>query len=396
MGGVDLGLIVAIAFATAFALTNGFHDAANAIATLVATRGATPGQAIALSSVFNLAGAVLLGTAVADTIGKIVELPPDDAVTAIGSGLAGATAWNLLTWWRGLPSSSGHALVGGLVGAAIAEGGVHAVNWGGFDGWHPVGVIGTLVVLLISPVIGFVVGFLLLRALRRGAQRWTRRWRQPLVGGEWVAAAALSYSHGANDAQKTMGIITLALIGSGDWTDTKAIPFWVKLSAASAIALGTWLGGWRIIRMLGKGVVDIAPVQGMAAQSSAAATILASSQLGFALSTTHVATGSVVGSGLPRIGGSSVRWGVVGRMVAGWLITLPAAGFTAAVMVWISKLFGNGVLGAVIVMAILIGFSTYMWFRSRHNAVGHHNVNDDWEPGAKTATPSATDNVSVK
>ena len=185
-----------------------------------------------------------------------------------------------------------------------------------------------------------------------------------------------------------MGIITLALIGSGHWTDTKAIPFWVKLSAASAIALGTWLGGWRIIRMLGKGVVEIAPAQGMAAQASAAATIWSSSALGFALSTTHVATGSVVGSGLPRINGQKVRWGVVGRMVMGWLITLPAAALTAAIMLWLGNAIG-GLGGAIVVFVILVAFSSYMWLRSRHNAVGHHNVNDDWEPGQKAEQPES-------
>ncbi|MFN8132406.1 MAG: inorganic phosphate transporter [Solirubrobacteraceae bacterium] len=325
---MDLGLIVAIAFATAFALTNGFHDAANAIATLVATRGATPGQAIALSSVFNLAGAVLLGTAVADTIGKIVELPPDDAVTAIGSGLAGATAWNLLTWWRGLPSSSGHALVGGLVGAAIAEGGVHAVNWGGFDGWHPVGVIGTLVVLLISPVIGFVVGFLLLRALRRGAQRWTRRWRQPLVGGEWVAAAALSYSHGANDAQKTMGVIAALLVAGGQ-LDTFSVPLWVKLLAGGAIVFGTALGGWRIIATMGRHIFGLKPLDSFASQTSSTAVILTASLVGGPVSTTQVVASSVVGTGAGRHRWRHVRWEVVRAMGIAWIITMPGAAVLA-------------------------------------------------------------------
>lgn len=387
--GMLVVVLVTIFVALVFDFLNGFHDAANSIATVVSTRVLSPRLAVAWAAFFNFAAAFVFGTHVAQTIGTgLVETRLIDVYVVCG-GLLGAITWNIITWLLGLPTSSSHALVAGIAGAAIAKGGFIVLI---MHGWVLI-----LLGIVLSPALGFALGSLNLILVS-----WLFRRATPhKVDGlfrrlQLVSAALYSLGHGGNDAQKTMGIITLALIGSGDWTDTKAIPFWVKLSAASAIALGTWLGGWRIIRMLGKGVVDIAPVQGMAAQSSAAATILASSQLGFALSTTHVATGSVVGSGLPRIGGSSVRWGVVGRMVAGWLITLPAAGFTAAVMVWISKLFGNGVLGAVIVMAILIGFSTYMWFRSRHNAVGHHNVNDDWEPGAKTATPSATDNVSVK
>ena len=412
MSNASLILILVVTTALAFDFTNGFHDTANAMATSIATGALKPKTAVALSGVLNLVGAFLsveVALTVTNAVIKIQDKSgaPKPEFTANGgtallmillAGLVGAIVWNLFTWLLGLPSSSSHALLGGMVGATMAGVGLEGVKWIGDDSSKLDGVVGKVVLpALFAPLVAAIVAavgvWLIHKATLGVAARFTDsgfKW------GQIGSASLVSLAHGTNDAQKTMGIITLALIGSGDWTDTKSIPFWVKLAAASAIALGTWLGGWRIIRMLGKGVVDIAPVQGMAAQSSAAATILASSQLGFALSTTHVATGSVVGSGLPRIGGSAVRWGVVGRMVAGWLITLPAAGFTAAVMVWISKLFGNGVLGAVIVMAILIAFSTFMWFRSRHNAVGHHNVNDDWEPGAKTAAPSATDNVSVK
>jgi len=408
----SLILILVVTTALAFDFTNGFHDTANAMATSIATGALKPKTAVALSGVLNLIGAFLsveVALTVTNAVIKIQDKSgaPKPEFTANGgtallmillAGLVGAIVWNLFTWLLGLPSSSSHALLGGMVGATMAGVGLEGVKWIGDDSSKLDGVVGKVVLpALFAPLVAAIVAavgvWLIHKATLGVAARFTDsgfKW------GQIGSASLVSLAHGTNDAQKTMGIITLALIGSGDWTDTKSIPFWVKLAAASAIALGTWLGGWRIIRMLGKGVVDIAPVQGMAAQSSAAATILASSQLGFALSTTHVATGSVVGSGLPRIGGSAVRWGVVGRMVAGWLITLPAAGFTAAVMVWISKLFGNGVIGAVIVMAILIAFSTFMWFRSRRNAVGHHNVNDDWEPGAKTAAPSATDNVSVK
>lgn len=332
---MDLGLVVAIALATAFALTNGFHDAANAIATLVATRGATPGQAITLSSVFNMLGAVLLGTAVADTIGKIVDLPADDAIAAIGSGLAGATAWNLITWWRGLPSSSGHALVGGLVGAALAEGGASAVNWGGMEGLHPVGVIGTLVVLVISPVIGFVGGFVLLRLLRLASRRWTRRWRGPVIGGEWIAAAGLSYSHGANDAQKTMGVIAALLVAGGQ-TSEFSVPLWVKLLAGGAIVLGTAMGGWRIIATMGRHIFVLRPLDSFSSQASSTSVILGASLIGGPVSTTQVVASSVVGVGAGRRRWRHVRWEVVRAMLIAWLTTMPAAGVLAAgfVLIW--------------------------------------------------------------
>ena len=332
---MDIGLVVAIAFAAAFALTNGFHDAANAIATLVATRGATPGQAIALSSVFNMVGAVLLGTAVADTIGKMVELPADETIAAIGSGLAGATLWNLITWWRGLPSSSGHALVGGLIGAALAEGGTDAVNWGGFDGWHPVGVIGTLVVLFVSPIIGFIVGFVLLRTLRVISRRWTKGWRGPVIGGEWVAAAGLSYSHGANDAQKTMGVIAALLVAGGQ-TSEFSVPLWVKFFAGGAIVLGTALGGWRIIATMGRHIFGLRPLDSFASQTSSTAVILTASLIGGPVSTTQVVASSVVGTGAGRRRWHHVRWEVVRAMVIAWVMTIPAAAVLAvgALAVW--------------------------------------------------------------
>jgi PiT family inorganic phosphate transporter len=325
---VDPGLVIAIALALAFALTNGFHDAANAIATLVATRGATPGRAIALSSVFNMLGAVLLGTAVADTIGKIVQVTPDETIAVIGSALAGATAWNLITWWRGLPSSSGHALVGGLVGAALAAGGTSAVNWGGFDGWHPVGVIGTLVALVVSPVIGFVMGFLLLRLLQRLSRRWTTRWRGPVVSAEWAAAAALSYSHGANDAQKAMGVIAALLVAGGE-LETFSVPLWVKVATGLALTLGTALGGWRIVKTIGRRIFRLKPVDSLASQSASTSVIFTASLLGAPVSTTQVVASSVVGIGAGRRRMKHVRWAIVRDMGIAWVTTIPAAGAIA-------------------------------------------------------------------
>ena len=333
---MDAGLLIAIALALAFSLTNGFHDAANAIATLVATRGATPAQAIAISSVFNLIGAVALGTAVADTIGKIVEVPPDVAVETIGAGLAGATAWNLITWWRGLPSSSGHALVGGLVGAALAEGGWGAVNLGGFDGWHPVGLIGTLVALLVSPVIGFLFGFALLRALRFVTRRFTRQWAPTLVKGEWFTAAALSYSHGSNDAQKSMGVIAALLLATGE-TSSFTVPLWVKLATGLAVTVGTALGGWRIVKTIGRRIFTLKPLDSLASQSSSTAVIFGASLMGAPVSTTQVVASSVVGVGGGRRRWKHVRWGTVREIGIAWLTTIPAAGVLSVIVLYIWK-----------------------------------------------------------
>jgi len=230
----------------------------------------------------------------------------------------------------------------------------------------------------MSPVIAGVVAavgtWLIYRVTIGVAQRFTDngfRW------GQIGSASLVSLAHGTNDAQKTMGVITLALIGSGHWTDTKNIPFWVKLACALAIALGTYLGGWRIIRTLGKGLVEIAPPQGLAAESASAAVILASSHLGFALSTTHVATGSILGSGIGKPG-AQVRWRVAGRMVAAWLITLPAAAVVGAIMWYIGDLLG-GLGGAIVDFVILVALAAFMYLRSRKAPVSHDNVNDDWE-----------------
>src|SRR3954453_4135632 len=244
---MDPGLVLAISLAVAFATTNGLHDASNAIATLVATRAATPLQAILLASVFNLLGPLLFGAAVADTIGGIVTVPPDVTVEVIGAGLAAAVTWNLVTWRLGLPSSSGHALVGGLVGAAVVDGGIDAVNWGGLDGWRPVGVARTLVALAISPLLGALAALLAIRALRRAARRGTRQLHAPVRGAEWGTSAALAFSHGANDAQKAIGVVAALLLATGHIT-ALAAPLWAKLACACALTAGTALGGWRIIR----------------------------------------------------------------------------------------------------------------------------------------------------
>ncbi len=326
---MELGL--AIAFSIAFALTNGFHDAANAIATLVATRGARPGQAVALAAAFNMLGALLVGTAVADTIAGIVTVAPAQAVEVIGSGVLAATLWNVLTWWRGLPSSSAHALIGGLVGAAFAEAGIHAIHWGGLDGWRPVGVFGVLIALAVSPLLGFGFGLGFARLDTRLLRRATSRIETPIRGAEWAMSAALSFGHGANDAQKAMGVIAALLLASGH-LDTLSVPIWVKLACGAALTLGTAMGGWRIIRTIGRRIFRLAPIDGFASQSASVAVILPASYLGAPVSTTQVVASSVVGVGGGRRRWHHVRWTVVRSVAFAWLLTLPASATIGAIM----------------------------------------------------------------
>jgi len=400
----DTSVILALVVVTALAFdfTNGFHDTANAMATTIATKALRPKTAVALSGLLNLIGAFLSVEVALTVTNAVVKIQnsngtPKESLTADGgtalllivlAGLVGGIVWNLFTWLLGLPSSSSHALFGGLVGATIAGLGWAGVNWNG-NGSKLDGVVGkVLLPALISPVIAGVVaaaGTWIIFKITAGV---AARFAAPgFKWGQIGSASLVSLAHGTNDAQKTMGVITLALIAAGDWTDTKNISFWVKVVCAVVIALGTYLGGWRIIRTLGKGLVDIAPAQGMAAQSASAAVILASSHLGFALSTTHVATGSVLGSGVGR-SGAQVRWRVAGRMILAWMITLPAAGVVGAAMWWIGHLVG-GVAGAVTVFVLLIAASAGMWWRSRRIPVDHQNVNDDWSTTTPPAAPAA-------
>jgi inorganic phosphate transporter, PiT family len=388
---VILALVVVAALG--FDFTNGFHDTANAMASSIATKALRPKVAVALSGVLNLIGAFLSVEVALTVTNAVVKIQSSDGtprpelladggtalLLIVLAGLVGGIVWNLLTWLLGLPSSSSHALFGGLVGASIAGLGWAGVNWIG-DGSKLDGVVGKVMLpALISPVIAGVVAatgtWMVYRVTAGIARRFTEngfRW------GQIGSASLISLAHGTNDAQKTMGVITLALIAAGDWTDTTNIPFWVKASCAVAIALGTYLGGWRIIRTLGKGLVDIAPPQGLAVDSSSAAVILASSHLGFALSTTHVATGSILGSGVGRPG-AQVRWRVAGRLVAAWLITLPAAAIVGALMWWVGHLLGGGLVGSIVIFAILLVLAGAMYLRSRRERVDHHNVNDEWD-----------------
>lgn len=325
---MEFGFVLAIVLALAFAVTNGIHDASNAIATLVATRAARPLQAIVLAGVFNLLGPLFVGAAVADTIGGIVTVDPAEAAAVIGSGLAAAVAWNLATWRLGIPSSSGHALIGGLVGAALVAGGLGAVDWGGLDGIHPVGVFGALIALAVSPLLGALGGLIVIRAIRRLLRRATRRWHGPVAGGEWVMSAALAFSHGANDAQKSVGIVAALLLADGR-IDSLAAPAWATVACALALTAGTTLGGWRIIRTVGRRIYRIQPVEGLASQTASSAVILGASIVGGPVATSQVVASSIVGIGAGRRRIHHVRWMIVRQMGIAWLITIPASAVLA-------------------------------------------------------------------
>jgi len=261
----------------------------------------------------------------------IVSVTPSAADQVIGAALAAAVLWNLATWSRGVPSSSAQALVGGLVGAALADGGVHAVNWGGLEGGQPVGVVGTLISLVISPPLGAVSALVAIRALRRLGRQASRRWGGPIRGGLWAAAAALAFSHGANDAQKAIGVIAALLLASGH-ISTLAAPTWVIVVCAAALTAGTALGGWRIIRTVGRGIYRIQRIEGLASTGASAAVIFGASLVGAPTSTSQVVASAVVGVSGGRWRWRHVHWEVVRQMGVAWLVTLPTTAALAAVV----------------------------------------------------------------
>ncbi|WP_041938925.1 MULTISPECIES: inorganic phosphate transporter [Frankia] len=377
-------LVLVVLTALAFDFTNGFHDTGNAMATSIATRALPPKVAVALSGALNLVGA-FLSLSVAATIASGLVNTHIVTLTVVFAGLVGGITWNLLTWFFGIPSSSSHALIGGVIGATMAAAGTDGVKW------H--GVVSKVIIPAgLSPVIAALiatVGTYLIYRLSRGVPDRTRSHGFRI--GQIGSASLVSLAHGTNDAQKTMGVITLALIANGTVDAGSKAPFWVILSCALAISLGTYLGGWRVIRTLGKGLVEIDSPQGMAAESSSAATILLSSHFGYSLSTTHVATGSILGTGLGRKG-AEVRWSVAGRMATAWLFTLPAAGLVGAGCYGIAQGIG-GTPGVVIVFVLLVIASVLLYLRARRTPVSHHNVNDEWD-GA-TAPADAKESVAA-
>jgi inorganic phosphate transporter, PiT family len=342
----EVVLWIVVATALAFDFTNGFHDTANAVATSISTRALKPRVAVGLAAVLNFVGAFLSLQVAATIASGIVDAqlitPP-----IVFAGLVGAIAWNLATWYFGLPSSSSHALIGGVVGAAFAAEGAKAVFADGL-------IENVAIPALVAPVLAMVAAGIAVWVAYRVIGREhpgvvTRTYRL----GQIISASLFSLSHGTNDAQKTMGVIALALISAGHLDAGADPPFWVILSAATAIAAGTYAGGWRIIRTMGSRIIKMNPVQGFGAEGVGSAVILSATHVGFPLSTTHVISGAIMGAGAAqRL--SAVRWGIAGNIFAAWVLTIPAAAIVGAVTYGVVALFGDGATGPVVVAALLV------------------------------------------
>ncbi|WP_019060644.1 inorganic phosphate transporter [Streptomyces prunicolor] len=378
MENFSLILAIVVITALAFDFTNGFHDTANAMATTISTGALKPKVAVAMSATLNLVGA-FLSVEVANTISKGLVDESGIRPEVIFAALVGAILWNLVTWLVGLPSSSSHALMGGLIGATIASAGTGAVH-------GDVLVTKVLLPAIAAPIVAGLAAMLATRfsyALSRNAEG--KAADKGFRVGQIASAGLVSLAHGTNDAQKTMGIITLALIAGGSIAPDSDPPTWVILSAGLAIAMGTYIGGWRIIRTMGKGLTDLRPQQGFAAQTSAAAVILASSHIGFSLSTTHAVSGSVMGAGLGRKGGV-VRWSTATRMFVAWGLTLPAAALVGALAESVTDL---GDWGTALVAVFLVASSAGIWLLSRRQVVDASNVNEIDEPAGVITTAIA-------
>ncbi|HZU40532.1 MAG TPA: anion permease [Solirubrobacteraceae bacterium] len=338
-------LVIVVATALAFDFTNGFHDTANVVASSISTRALSPRTAIGIAAVLNFAGA-FISLKVAATVASGIVATAKVTETITFAGLTGAIVWNLITWYFGLPSSSSHALIGGVIGALLAAVGSAGVKWAALVGK-------VIIPAVLSPVVAFGVAGLSILVIYRlvGHRRpgvVTRGFRL----GQVVSSSMLSLAHGTNDAQKTMGVITLALVAHGSIAAHHVhVPTWVVACAASAIALGTYAGGWRIIRTVGMRIIKMDSAQGFASQGAGAAVILASSHFGYPLSSTHVISGGVMGAGAARRL-SAVRWGVAGNIAAAWVLTLPAAGLFGAAVYGLQRLPGNGVQGPLMVLGI--------------------------------------------
>ena len=360
-------VVLVIVTALIFDFTNGFHDTANAMATSIATGALKPKTAVIAAGTLNLIGA-FLSTEVAKTIsgGIINEQQVTISAAFIFAGLVGAIIWNLITWLVGLPSSSSHALFGGLVGAVIVGAGVEGVNFAAV-------LTKVLIPALVSPVVAGLAAFCAVKLIFFVVRKMEEgQIESGFRHGQTVTACLVALSHGTNDAQKTMGIITLTLIAVGFQPSGSGPELWVVAICGLAIALGTYMGGWRVIRTLGKGLTEISTPQGFAAEAASATTILVSSHMGFALSTTQVCSGSIIGSGLGKKG-SKVNWGVAGKMVIAWLVTFPAAGIVGALACALAK---TGLWGTVAVAFIACAVAFIIWRMSRRNPVNSANVNE--------------------
>ena len=386
-------LAIVIVTALAFDFTNGFHDTANAMATSIATGALKPFTAVTISAVLNLLGA-FLSVHVAATVAKgIVNLDSYDLSVAtdgeallmvVFTGLIGGIFWNLFTWLLGMPSSSSHALFGGLIGAAFAALGSGGVAWSSIAGKIIIPAIASPFIAAMVSACGTALVYWVTNTIPERVKN------EHFRHGQIVTACLVSLAHGAGDAQKTMGVIFLALVAAGEANADQRIPTWVIVACAVAIAAGTMSGGWRVIRTLGKGLVEIESPQGMAAEASSAAIILTSAAGGMALSTTHVSTGSILGTGLGKKG-ARVRWGVAMRMVSAWLITLPCAAAVGFATWWIANLVSgatNTLTGAIVDAIILLAMVAVILLRARRNPVDASNVNDDWDADAESVDSS--------
>jgi PiT family inorganic phosphate transporter len=351
----DLILAIVVATALVFDFTNGFHDTANVVATSISTRAMSPRIAVAYAAALNFVGA-FISLAVAATVASDVVEANVITPTIVFAGLVGAITWNLVTWYFGLPSSSSHALIGGVVGASFAAAGADAVIGDGILGK-------VLIPALVAPVVAFIAGGVAILVCYRvvGRERpgpVTRGFRL----GQVVSGGLLALAHGTNDAQKTMGVIVLALVANGSLDPGSDPPTWVVVSAASAISLGTYSGGWRIIKTMGTRILRMDAAQGFSAQGAGAAVILTSSHFGFPLSTTQVISGGVMGAGAAKRV-SAVRWGVAGNIVAAWILTFPCAAAVGAAAYGVTRIFGTGAAGPIVVSAIGLGLTAFAFAR---------------------------------
>ena len=362
-------LVLVVLIAIGFDFTNGFHDTANSVAPTIATGALKPRTAVLLSSTLNIVGA-FLSLKVAATIASGIVSQTSVILPVVFAGLTGAIVWNVITWYLGIPSSSSHALIGGVVGAMLAHAGGSSVLWGGLT---------TKVVApaLAAPTFALVIAALattLSRRLTSKSDNATKSWG--MRTGQIGSSALLSIAHGTNDAQKTMGIVTLALVANGTLADNAATPKWVVVVCGLTIGLGTYLGGWRIIRTMGQGFTKLSPTQGFAAQITSSVVILSSSHFGMPLSTTHVAAGSILGSGVGTKK-RSVRWAVAARVALAWLLTLPAAGTCGALSYYLAHAVGFSV-GDVVTGLIPIAVCAFIFRLSRRDRITPENVNDEW------------------
>jgi PiT family inorganic phosphate transporter len=360
--GSEIIVVIVVATALIFDFTNGFHDTANVVATSISTRAMPPRVAVGYASILNFVGA-FVSLEVAATVAKdVVSIHANSiGLLAVFGGLVGAIAWNLITWYFGLPSSSSHALIGGMVGSVFVAEGHEAV-------FFQEGILGKVMIpALVAPVLAFIVGGLAILVLYRVVGRLRPgRVTGGFRLGQVISGGLLALAHGTNDAQKTMGVITLALVANGTIAeDNFHVPDWVVVAAATAIALGTYVGGWRIIKTMGSRIHKMDAAQGFAAQGAGSAVILAASHVGFPLSTTHTISGAVIGSGAAKRL-SAVRWGVAGNIVLAWVLTLPAAAVIGAITFLVTRAFGTGAVGPVVVStAILVGTAFLFARRSR-------------------------------